>query len=564
MAESFLDKLLSQIGVGSKDIIFASITPGIGLEMLKIDTSVKMVKAYGSRPLEYNDSMREITSYENLRAALSELFTELHISPKSSIYFSMPSVLVGKIDLPLLLNDDAITEAITSTVEQAYIFKRCEPVVSWFEVLKNVKSESRTIMYSALQKPALDNIKSIISDFGGTLNLVENSIISILRALAFTDLANVQMQDDVAWNLMIINSTGYSIVSMVGQDIIDYYEEPIAFKTYELAEIYNAINSSAQLSLMNYPANYLYIISQTDMVNAEHLATTMQFDGKINYYDDNSFKKEDIISISLDIIPSNVKTISLEAIGIAVSTEYAYPVSIDYTGNNKVETGSDIEKTLSIVFKGKEVVLTELVLKKMSFVVLAILILPLLIALLTLPPLDKQRQAKLDEINKQIEVIDKDIKKITEETSGTGTFDVTKEIEKVLKLNRVKIMTYSAIGESVPKNLWITYFSTDVNGKIMIKGICDDVEGVYLFFKNMKDYLVDSQLRLYKLEMLNPTIDSALTSVYGYQFEVTNKSDAELSPPENAEGEGQGNDNGDPKGKSKGKKVKDLEQVKVN
>ena len=125
-------------------------------------------------------------------------------------------------------------------------------------------------------------------------------------------------------------------------------------------------------------------------------------------------------------------------------------------------------------------------------------------------------------------------------------------------------MTYSAIGESVPKNLWITYFSTDVNGKIMIKGICDDVEGVYLFFKNMKDYLVDSQLRLYKLEMLNPTIDSALTSVYGYQFEVTNKSDAELTPPENAEGEGQGNDNGDPKGKSKGKKVKDLEQVKVN
>ena len=164
MAESFLNNLLSQFGAGSKEIVFVSVTPGIGLEMIQVDAAAKMVKSYGSRPLEYNESMREITSYEVLRSAMQDLFTELRISPKSSIYFSLPSVHVGKIELPLLLNDDGITTAITSTVEQSYIFKKCEPIVSWFEILAQAKSENRTIMYSAIQKTAVEKIKQVTAN----------------------------------------------------------------------------------------------------------------------------------------------------------------------------------------------------------------------------------------------------------------------------------------------------------------------------------------------------------------------------------------------------------------
>ena len=176
MAESFLSNILSQLGAGSKEIVFLSVTPGVGLEMIKVDASAKMVNAYGSRPLEYNESMREIANYQELKNGMQELFTELHISPKSSVYFSLPSVHVGKIDLPLLLNDEGITTAIVSTVEQSYVFKKCEPVVSWIEVLGQNKSETRTVMYSAIQKPVVDKIKSIVTEFGGSLKLVENSI----------------------------------------------------------------------------------------------------------------------------------------------------------------------------------------------------------------------------------------------------------------------------------------------------------------------------------------------------------------------------------------------------
>lgn len=571
MAENFIDKLLSQLGAGSKEMVFVSVTPGIGLEMIQVDVPTQTVKNYGSRPLEYNDSMREITSYETLKVALQELFDELKLSPKNNIYFSLPLVHMGKIDLPLLLNDEGINEAIISTVEQAYIFKRCEPVVSWFEVLGQSKSETRTIMYTALQKTAVDKIKEIVEGMGGSVKLIEASIVSILRALSFTKRTEKQMDDNVAWNLMLVSSMGYSIISMMGERIIDYYEEPIAFKTYELEEVYNVINSSVQLALMNFPSNYLYIISQTDLVSAEHLAGLMPFEGTIDFFEDNSYKKDDIIQVSLDIIPSKVKTISLESIGLAVSRGYEYPIYIDYSGNTQVEAGpSDVEKSISIHFNGKEIVLTESVLKKIAMAFSGILIVPALAALIALPPVEKQHQAKLDDVNKQIETVDKQIKELTEQTSGSSTFNAEKEIENVLKANRMKLMAYSALGESVPRNLWITYFSTSADSKIDIKGVCDDVEGIYKFFKNMKDYLVDSQLRLYKLEMTNSSIDSAISSNSGYQFEITNMSESELNPDAAAaEGDAKAADGKDAKagakndsGKSSGaKKVEDLQPV---
>lgn len=555
MAESFLSNILSQLGAGSKDIVFLSVTPGVGLEMIKVDASAKMVNAYGSRPLEYNESMREIANYQELKNGMQELFTELHISPKSSVYFSLPSVHVGKIDLPLLLNDEGITTAIVSTVEQSYVFKKCEPVVSWIEVLGQNKSETRTVMYSAIQKPVVDKIKNIVTEFGGSLKLVENSIISILRALAFTELTKEQMEEMTPWNLMLVNPTGYSIISLVGQDIVDYYEEPIAFKTYELEEVYNVINSSVQLSLMNYPANYLYIISQTDMVSAEHLASIMPFDGKIGFYEDNNYKKEEILSISLDIIPSNVKTISLESIGLALCTSYAYPVLFDFSGNNKVDSGSETSQTFSFVFQGKEVVLTEPALRNISIAVAAVLVVPVVAAMMILPNIEKQKKTKLDGVKKEITAIEKKIKSLTDQAPTSAAFDPAKEIEIVLKANRVKLIAYSALGESVPRNLWVTYFSATPDGKLYIKGVCDDVEGIYKFFKNMKDYMVDSQLRLHKLEMVNHSLDSAVSAIGGYQFELTNMTDAELNPAPVAE-------NTEASSDGKGKKVNDLKPVK--
>ena len=119
-----LNSILSQLGAGSKDTVYLSITPGIGLELIQLDISSRSVKNYAFRPLEYNDSLREPADYEAFKEAVTELFAELKINIKSNVVLNLPMVLFGSKELPLLLADDAVSEALTSEVEQSYIFKR--------------------------------------------------------------------------------------------------------------------------------------------------------------------------------------------------------------------------------------------------------------------------------------------------------------------------------------------------------------------------------------------------------------------------------------------------------
>ena len=82
MIEKFLNDLLSQLEAGSKEVVYLSVTPGVGLELIQVDPVIKSVKVYGHKPLEYSDSMREIANYDDFKTVLQELFTDLNISIK--------------------------------------------------------------------------------------------------------------------------------------------------------------------------------------------------------------------------------------------------------------------------------------------------------------------------------------------------------------------------------------------------------------------------------------------------------------------------------------------------
>ena len=78
-----LNSILSQLGMGGgKEIVYLSVTPGVGLELIQVDASARSVKNYSYRPLEYNESLREIASIDEFKNAAEELFSELKIAPK--------------------------------------------------------------------------------------------------------------------------------------------------------------------------------------------------------------------------------------------------------------------------------------------------------------------------------------------------------------------------------------------------------------------------------------------------------------------------------------------------
>lgn len=544
--------ILSQLGVKSKGTVYMSVTPGVGLEMIQLDNTTKTVAAYACRPLDYNESLRELVDYDQFKTAAEELFEELRISPKSNVILNLPMVTFGIAERPLILSDDAVTGSLISDVEQSYVFKRHEPVVAWTDSNSSVSNDMRKILYTAIQKSVIDNISEALNEIGATLLGAEMSLTSLLKALDYSGVTETQMKDGITWNLMLIGSSGYHIISMVGKHIVDYYEEPLAIKTFEGDELYNAICSSANISLMSYPANYLYIVSETNLVSAELIAKKINTESTVDFLDNNQFKKQELIPASLSVLPDYVLKISANAIGIAVPRTLNYPVKFDFVQKQAVSS-TDSNEPVKISIGENEFEISPTTAMKIVGIICAILLVPVFLLHLFLPKYAESSASKVNEINSQIEAIDKQIKELSN-SGSKNTFNEQDTIKTTLENNKIKLMGYSALGESVPQNLWITSFMAKDNGLFDIQGSAVSVEDVYAFFRNMKDSLVNTNLRLQKLQLVSNNIDELVEDnmlSQGYEFEITNMTEEELGVTEEPQDTGNQQQNKNKKSVSK-------------
>jgi len=532
MIKDFLTKL----GANTKITIGVSVSPGVGLEMIEVDSATKTVNKYGCKPLEYNHSSREISDYTLFQEALSELFEELHIPKKSNVILTVPNVHFGLIGLPLLLTDDAVTNAIISEVEQSYIFKRQEPLVSWIEVSSNIDTEKRNLVYTAIQQTAIDGIKSACEEVGCNLVSVETSYSSFLKTLSYTELAKDQMKDGVTWNLMIVGQNNYSIFSMVGKKIIEYYEEPLALKSFVDDEIYNAISTSAQLTLSGIPANYLFIASETDLVSAEVLSLKLPFIGTVKFLECNKYSQKEVLVTNLNILPNLALKMTPEAVGSAIYSFCDFPIKFNMTGQTEQSTAGALAEGdyLRINIGNVEIELTPDFLKKLCGILFLVLVVPAFVISMILEKYLTTEQGKLSDISSQATEKTAEITKFTQ-SSSSGAFDINSAIDKITAQNRSKLFYYSAIGMSTPNKLWVSYYMSNATGEIDLKGKSTDVDSIYAFYKGVKQLVNNSNIRLHKLEVANGSVDDVVSGSSNgpkyYEFEITNMTPEELNPP---------------------------------
>lgn len=532
-----LKDFLSKLGASTKITVGVSVSPGVGLEMIEIDKATGTVVKYGNKPLDYNYSSREITDYDEFGNALNELFEDLDVPKNSNIILSVPNVHFGIISLPLLLTDDAITNAIVSEVEQSYIFKRQEPVVGWAEIYSNPDTENRTLVYTAIQENALNEIAERCKEVGCTLAGVENSYASLLKALYFSESAKEQMKENITWNLMLIGQNSYSIISMVDKKIMEYYEEPLALKSFVDDEIYNAITTSSQVTLSSLPANHLFIVSETDLVSAEILSLKIETDGMVKFLECNKFAQNELIPVSLDVLPSLALQVTPEAIGAAIYPFNDFPLKLNMIGSQESDLISleDSSAYPKVNIANLEIELTPAFIKRIALILSGIIILPIFILYLVLSQfINPKEQAKLDEINSRISSATDTIEKYGA-AAKTDTFDAKLTINRIVDQNKLKLNYYDALGMSIPKQLWVTYYVLSSTGKIDLKGKAANVQGVYTFYKDLKQLINNSDVRLYKLEIDSGLIDDVVADVPSspktYDFEITNMAETELNPP---------------------------------
>ncbi len=519
-----LEEFLSQLGASTKITVGVSISPNVGIEMIQVDAATKTVVKYGNKPLEYNSSTREIADYDDFKIALEDLFDELDIPSKSNIVLSLPNVYFGLIDLPTILTDDAINNAIISEVEQSYIFKRQDPIITWSNSSNDqASSDTREIAYTAIQKECIEKILDVCNQVGCKIVSIENSFNSLYRAISYLNTCE-PMSSNIAWNLMIVMQNNYSIISMQGNKPISYYEEPLALKSFVDDEIYNAIKTSAQLTLAGLDAKYLVIISETDLVSAEVLTKKIPFDGVVKYIECNKFIQKEHMPVSLNIFQNVATMISLEAIGTAIYQFYDYPLKLNFLNSEDLLIETDDFECPKINIGNLEVELTPAFIKKVSMIIAATTFLPLLIIYLLLNSIFvPQVEGHLGSIESNITTLQDEIKK-RNEANHNVTFDIYTSINNCVKQNKTKIAYYKALATNVPEKLWVTYFEADSMAQVSIKGTSADPASIDLFFKGLKTTVNNSDLILKRLEISPSALDTLVengTAEY-YQFEIAN------------------------------------------
>ena len=243
--------------------------------------------------------------------------------------------------------------------------------------------------------------------------------------------------------------------------------------------------------------------------------------------------------VSLDVLPDNVLKISMQAIGVAATNYSNFPLKFNFIkeaksskGGGGLLAGNSSEAPVALTFGEKTIEITPSAATTLATILLVAIGVPFaLLAFVLLPKIEADKQQALDAVTIKSQELEDQVSKLDKEQTNTGGFDLKGEVDVVLKSNRAKLMNYSAIGESIPETVWITYFMTQGDGLVDIKGSATNVEDINVFFKNLKGSLINTKLRLQKLEMESGTIDDLLSSSApkNYEFEITNMSTDQLS-----------------------------------
>ena len=523
---NFLDSL----GFGGGTDVYVAVSSNDKMEMCVPLKGKGEIQAYAQTTLAYNNTAREIADYDEFKTKILELLNICGVSPqKANIHIGLPVVWFGhKDDIQLMHDQEAIQNIIIGELEQTYIFKKKEPVPYWFDGISE-SSEFRKIFYTAIQAEAVDAIRGVLKEIGATLSSIDCTIFAYLRSLYATGKISTQIEANAySWNLMTISENGFKLYGMQNDKMTEYYEEPIILtEVGDLGDdVYAQVANAAQIALLSSPANSLVIISETDYISAERLSKQLQFSGEIVVLEENKFRQEPVSEICYTLPEEQQLNVSMYVLGL-----FAGVGMFPWGANFITEDEEDvilIPLTSDITLK-----LTPKKALKYAIILFLATVIPALILFALAGGLNGKSNNEIQTLDTQLQEVDTQLSAY--EQSGGDNFNPLQETEKVLKNNRLKIMSYAALGESIPKDLYLTYFMTGDDGYVDIQGCAKSVEDVYVFFQNLKDSLVEAKLRLNKLDLKAGSLDTVINNnastidTAPYVFEITNMSDSQLA-----------------------------------
>lgn len=531
-------------------VVGVSVNPELGLEVAQIDFATKTVLKYGTKPLGYDNLRKEIADLDLFKETLADLLMELDIPKGSEIVLNIPSILFKVADFSAAMEGSLVEMQIEEELGQIPVFQNNEACISAVK-LPISTIQNNKIAYTAAQKVTLIEIALQIKSLGYTVIGIDTSVNSILNALIYND--RVDVAADASWVLLIVDNNTCRILPMLGKSYADSFEEKIAIgEVLGDAENYGTVISAVAPILKNVPSQRLYVLSRTNAINAEVLASKLTYNGQIIHHNDNIFSEAPYLETAPGITDQAAKMISLDVIGAAINREFGeYSVAPINLFNASLGEVYENEQPLKLnVGPGFVLTLENMIIASIAFVLIAIVI--IIAILVPLKTMISNNNNEISNIDSQIA----DIQKFLDENKNVSAdmFDEGDEVRIGLQHNKSIYTYYTVVGTEIPKKLWLTHLLLGDN--ITIEGQADNLESVYSFFRNIKDYNPTSEIKLQKLGLASKSklvdlaedesfdTDSIITSMNAdfYEFRISDAPEvAAPKKPDNANAENNSN-----------------------
>lgn len=518
------EDLLSKLNSSGMSSVYAGVALDENghLEVIQIDRSSKTIQKYTNRFVAYNAINREIESYDDFKYALQEAFEELQLPKNANITLAMPNVLFGIKELSSIIEMKDVPDALLNEVDSSYIFRNGEePVISCFEVGET--DGFKQYAYSAIKLNSLNTIKKIFSELGVNLISVQNSCSSLIEGLSFSGLTNGFVKNKETWNVLVISATSFNVFSFYGNKLLNFYEEPLAVKSYTGDEVYQEVAQTASTVLNNYYADNTLIISQTDEISAEAISSRMSISGMPIYLEQNKYQQQlpTALNVDFNVLPSYVAQITQTAIGAGIDVGYD-----EFFKFNFIEAqngGAKSAQSDIVLIGGNPIEITPEKVNVITGIIVAVCLVIFggltLISNMAISKLNEEISALQEEETQLNQVLaqNKKVEPVKVETNIEDT------INTIVNSNRKKMLYFDSLSYGIPNKLWIEYFYAGSGDAIGIKGATLNSSDITLFLKGIREVSGETDVSVNKLEVNNDDLTDTSTLVPDvYIFELSN------------------------------------------
>lgn len=492
-------------------VVGVSVTPEAGLEVAQIDFESKTVLKYSRRNIEFDNARKEIADLDVFRDTLGDLLFELDIPKGSEIVLNIPSIVFGVKDFPASLTQEEIQSAIEEDLLNVPIFQNSESAMD-FVTLPNSTIQFNKTAYIASHKTMLIEIAIQIKELGYKLITIDSSVNSILNALIYNE--RVDISPNKSWVLLLVENSSCKIISMSGRNYVDAFNEQISIgEVLGDDDNYSTVVEAVSPILKNLPAQYLYVVSKTNIISAQKLANILNYNAPIIHLEANKYATSPYLETTPDIVDDSVITMSLDVVGAAVRREFEDLSNSNFNLFN--ESFGDVylqEQPPVIVVNGKKLVLSmQNMCIASTFLAAIVIALTVIIYIPIVTSIHSTRET--------ISKIEEDIVNIQQfldehKNISTELFDEGDEIKMGLAHNKNIYTYYTIVGTEIPQKLWLT--ALNLSDAVTIDGQADNLESIYGFFRNIKDYNPNSKIKLQKLGYATKSKMKVLTEEEAY------------------------------------------------